>query len=456
MKAFATSLFAGYVAAKQCQTLSIPVEISSRQGVFNKVPVESNLDVSAFATRLIEIQYNYTASLLTGYQTFQKSIKISAQYCTPDDGSNGIVQILSHGIAFDKTYIHTLLHNIVDLLTLFSYWDLSYDNYKYSYVNVATANGYSTLAIDRFGIGNSTHGDPFNEIQAQAEVEALNEVTKKLRAGSISEIGYSYDKVVHVGHSFGSVQSYWLSALYPNNTDGVVLTGYSNAAEFLPYIIAGWNLHSARLNQPFRFGNASASGVQALAQQHGIQGDIVPGLTAILNKIGVDVDTDEVWNYVASTEVNDLINGYNHTVFQYNYPSGYFSHSALTALQYAFLFPDMFDVGFAVEGEKIKQPFTAGEIMTIGSAPKISRFTGPAFVITGQHDVPFCGGNCYGKAQNITAANIPAGVETAFPAASAFEAYIQPNTGHGLNFHYNATAGYQVIQDFLGRNGLSA
>jgi hypothetical protein len=44
----------------------------------------------------------------------------------------------------------------------------------------------------------------------------------------------------------------------------------------------------------------------------------------------------------------------------------------------------------------------------------------------------------------------------AFPAASAFEAYIQPNTGHGLNFHYNATAGYQVIQDFLGRNGLSA
>ncbi|KAL1593615.1 hypothetical protein SLS59_009129 [Nothophoma quercina] len=439
MKALAASLFAGYAAAKQCQTLSIPVDISSRQGVFKEVPVESNLDVSAFATRFNEFQYNYTAALLTGYQTLQKSIQISAQYCTPDGGSNGVVQVLSHGIGFDKTY-----------------WDLSYDNYNYSYVNVATANGYSTLAIDRFGIGNSTHGDPFNEIQAQAEVEALNEVTKKLRAGSISEISCSYNKVVHVGHSFGSVQSFWLSALYPNNTDGVVLTGYSTAGEFLPYIIAGWNLHSARLNQPFRFGNASASGIQALAQQYGVQGDIVPGLTAILNKIGVDVDTDEVWNYVASTEVNDLINGYNHTVFQYNYPSGYFSHSALTALQYAFLFPDMFDVGFAVEGEKTKQPVTAGEIMTIGNAPKMSPFTGPAFVITGQHDVPFCGGNCYGMAQNITAANIPAGVKTAFPAASAFEAYIQPNTGHGLNFHYNATAGYQVIQDFLGRNGLSA
>jgi pimeloyl-ACP methyl ester carboxylesterase len=333
---------------------------------------------------------------------------------------------------------------------------LSFDNYNYSYVNVATQSGYSTLAIDRYGIGNSTHGDPFNEVQAQAEVEALNEVTKKLRAGSISEISCSYEKVIHVGHSFGSVQSYWLSALYPNNTDGVVLTGYSAAPEFLPYIVAGWNLHSARLNQPFRFGNVSATGVQTLAQQYGIQGDIVPGLTAILNKIGVDVNTDEVWNYVASTEVNDLINGYNHTVFQYNYPSGYLVSSALTALQYAFLFPDMFDVGFAVEGEKTKQPVTTGEILTIGSSPKMSPFTGPAFVITGQHDVPFCGGNCYGMAQNMTAANIPAGVAAAFPAASAFEAYIQPNTGHGLNFHYNATAGYQVIQDFLASNGLAA
>lgn len=344
----------------------------------------------------------------------------------------------------------------MSLTNISRYWDLSYDDYKYSYVNVALAAGYSTLAIDRFGIGNSTQGDPFNEIQAQAEVEALNEVTKKLRTGSIKEINCTVEKVVHVGHSFGSVQSYWLSALYPNNTDGVVLTGYSGTAQYLAYILAGWNLHSARLNQPFRFGNASATTIRSLAQRYGVRGDIVPGLTSFLNSAGVGVDTDEVWNYVASTEVNDLINGYNETVVRYDYPSGYFSHSDLTALQYAFLFPDQFDVGFAVEGEKTKQPVTAGELLTITGAPASSPFTGPAFVITGQHDVPFCGGNCYGSAQGVNTANIPAGVAATFPSASAFEAYIQPNTGHGLNFHYNATAGYQVIQDFLARNGLGA
>ena len=340
-------------------------------------------------------------------------------------------------------------------LTSQSYWDLSYDNYSYSYVNTATNSGYSTLAIDRYGIGNSTHGDPFNEIQAHAEVEALNEVTKKLRTGSISEINCSYKKVVHVGHSFGSIQSLWLSALYPNNTDGIILTGYSTADEFLPYIIAGWNLHSARLNQPFRFGNASAQGISAHLKQYSVRGGIISSVTALLSKIGLKFDTNEVWQYVASTEVNDLINGYNHTIFQYNYPSGYFSHSALVALQYAFLFPGQYDVGFAVECEKSKQPVTAGELLTIGNAPRVSQFKGPVFVIIGQYDVPFCGGNCYSQAQNINPTNIPAGVKTAFPATSNFEAYIQPNTGHGMNFHHNATAGYQVIQDFLSRNGLS-
>jgi hypothetical protein len=103
LKALAASLFVGYAAAKHCQTLSIPVDISSRQGIFKEVPVEGNLDVSGFATRFNEYQYNYSAALFTGFQNLQKSIKISAQYCTPDGGSKGVAQVLSHGIGFDKT-----------------------------------------------------------------------------------------------------------------------------------------------------------------------------------------------------------------------------------------------------------------------------------------------------------------------------------------------------------------
>jgi pimeloyl-ACP methyl ester carboxylesterase len=337
-----------------------------------------------------------------------------------------------------------------------SYWDLDYNNYNYSYVNTALAAGYSTLAIDRFGIGNSTHGDPFNEIQAQAEVEALNAVTTKLRKGEVPEIGHAYQKVVHVGHSFGSVQSYWLSALYPENTDGVILTGYSGVGMFLPYIVTGWNLHSARLNQPLRLGNASNEGVMKLAQQYGVSESIVPAFTKFLNSADVGLSEQEVGDIINTTEVLDLITGYNKPTFKYNYPSGYMVSSDLTSLAYAFLYPGNYDVDFAIQGEQTKQPVTTGELLTIGSAPMMSPFTGPVLVITGEHDVPFCGGNCYAMLPNTTTPNIPAGVAASYPSASKFEAVIQPGTGHGLNFQYNATAGYQVIQDFLKSNGLGA
>jgi len=337
-----------------------------------------------------------------------------------------------------------------------SYWDLSYNDYNYSYINTALSAGYSTLAIDRLGIGNSTHGNPLNEIQAQAEVEALNAVTTKLRSGAIPEIGHAYQKVIHVGHSFGSVQSYWLSALYPENTDGVVLTGYSGAGMFLPYIVTGWNLHSARLNQPLRLGNASNSQIMTLAQQYNVSKSYIPALTALLHTAGIDLTETTVRDIVTTTEILDLTTGYNKPTFKYNYPSGYLVSSDLTSLAYAFLFPSNYDIAFAIQGEQTKQPVTTGELLTIGSAPKMSAFTGPVLVLTGEHDVPFCGGNCYAKLPNATGESIPAGVAASYPKASRFEAVIQPGTGHGLNFQYNATAGYDVVQKFLKSNGLGA
>ncbi|KAI4703293.1 hypothetical protein J4E81_002171 [Alternaria sp. BMP 2799] len=439
LKALLPLALASVAAARQCANFMIQTPITSRQGQFKEVPVEGNLDVGAFVASFNQFGKNYSAELLEGYQTLQGTYNISAQYCKPASGSGNTIQLLSHGIGFDKTY-----------------WDLEYENYNYSYVDVALAAGYSTLAIDRLGIGNSSHGDPFNEIQAQAEVEALNSVTTQLREGKIPEISCAYEKVIHVGHSFGSVQSYWLSALYPENTDGVILTGFSVAGQFLAYITAGWNLHSARLNQPLRFGNASNDVIEKIASEYDLSDNIVGSLQKILAAAGVDLTSDEVWNELATTEVLDLINGYNKTVTQYDYPSGYMAHSDLTALQYAFLQPGNYDVGLALVAEKTKQPVTTGELLTIGGSPSSSPFTGPVLVITGETDVPFCGGNCYGQLMGSNASNIPEGVAMAYPNASAFESYIQPNTGHGLNFHYNATAGYQVMQDFLASNGLAA
>ena len=81
-----------------------------------------------------------------------------------------------------------------------SYWDLPYDNFKNSYVDVAVdAYGFCTLAIDRFGVGNSTVANPLNIVQTPVTLSTIYEITKMLRTGKIPFIPHPFKKVVHVG-----------------------------------------------------------------------------------------------------------------------------------------------------------------------------------------------------------------------------------------------------------------
>lgn len=52
-----------------------------------------------------------------------------------------------------------------------------------------------------------------------------------------------------------------------------------------------------------------------------------------------------------------------------------------------------------------------------------------------------CGGNC---------TSILEAAAVDFPNSSKFATYLQPNSGHALNMHLNASAYFDVILDFLG------
>lgn len=247
------------------------------------------------------------------------------------------------------------------------------------------ARGYHTLSYDRLGLGKSSHGDAKNEIQAFLEIEALAQLTRMVRNGEVSEIKKP-SKVVHVGHSFGSAQTVALSAMYPELSDALVLTGWSAIADYMPMFLSGANFQQARLN------------------------------------------------------------GKNS-----NYTDGYLTSADIGSNVYLFFYPPHFDTGLLEFAENNKQPMTIGELMTITGLPSQSRFTGPVYVIDGENDVPFCGGDCLNTG---TSASIPAAAEKVFPSASAFVAYIHPNTGHAINVHYNATGAYKQINDFLGIHGL--
>lgn len=59
---------------------------------------------------------------------------------------------------------------------------------------------------------------------------------------------------------------------------------------------------------------------------------------------------------------------------------------------------------------------------------------------TGDSDTTFCGGNCKSIIE-------PAAAD--FPSSAKFATYLQPNSGHALNMHLNASAYYDVILEFL-------
>jgi len=94
------------VIARNCVNLTVPVDISSRNAVFNIDVPQTNLDATTFIQNSTQQGRNFTDVALSGYATVSGSYKISAQFCVPSEAqtaSTSTVQILTHGIGFDKT-----------------------------------------------------------------------------------------------------------------------------------------------------------------------------------------------------------------------------------------------------------------------------------------------------------------------------------------------------------------
>ncbi|KAJ5182470.1 alpha/beta-hydrolase [Penicillium capsulatum] len=141
------------------------------------------------------------------------TFNISATLCEPKVYNHAnAIQLLSHGASFNKLYWSGL--------------GLPEDQGKpYDWTHFATDKGYATLAIDRPGVGNSSHPDPLLEVQASLEAEVLHQIVLQLRQGKIKDKKFS--KVLFVGHSLGSLIGVRQTQLHPQDYDAVVLTGWS-------------------------------------------------------------------------------------------------------------------------------------------------------------------------------------------------------------------------------------
>ncbi|KAJ4320398.1 hypothetical protein N0V84_005892 [Fusarium piperis] len=363
------TLFAA-ASARKCTDITVPVSLKAENAVFDLDKPLTKVDVTDFILNLSRQGDNFVQGINKGTTVITGNYKLAATYCEPDYGPGDEIQIMTHGIGFDR-----------------SYWDMSYNKYNYSYVAKAVdEHKYSTLTWDRLGIGASSKGHPIDEIQVFLEIAALKELTRKARKGLLPGIKAKYSKAVHIGHSFGSVISLALANTAPELTDAIVLTGFAQTATYL-------------------------------------------SLFAVSN------------NFIP---VKDSPNADK-------YPAGYVATASTVSVHMNFFAEGNFDPQMLKLAYKTAQPTTPGELLTLaGPMLEENSYTGPVFVVTGDRDVPFCGGNC--MATGGVDSELPSLLDTSkkyFPKASRLNTTVIPGTGHGMNLEYTCGQTYDAILDFL-------
>lgn len=264
-----------------------------------------------------------------------------------------------------------------------------------SFVNAASAAGWATLSYDRLGVGRSAHPDGLQVVQIAYETAQSVAIAGQLRAGTLGDLG-SFDKIVGVGHSYGSILLSGVASSAPDTFEALVLTGYSNNVTLGPLGLAGFDSTIASVAYPARFGELSDD------------------------------------NYVITPSVSADQMGFFH------YPN--YTQAAL----------DAFTTG--------KGEYTLGQQNSISAPYSLSRqeYTRPLLVVTGENDAPFCASDCLVTSLGDNQTQLDTAREL-FPSVDSgnFSTFIVPATGHGINYHETAPVAYQAIIDFLGTVGLA-
>ena len=124
------------------------------------------------------------------------------------------MQVLVHGATYGRNY-----------------WDFPFQPQIYSYVRFLNTVGMSSFNFDRPGSGQSSHPRS-DAVTLDSNAFIIHQIVQGLRNGTIG--GHRFNKVVLVGHSFGSVISIAEAARY-RDVDGVVLTALLHRFDPSPF-----------------------------------------------------------------------------------------------------------------------------------------------------------------------------------------------------------------------------
>ncbi|ELU39148.1 hypothetical protein AG1IA_06814 [Rhizoctonia solani AG-1 IA] len=110
------------------------------------------------------------------------------------------------------------------------------------------------------------------------------------------------------------------------------------------------------------------------------------------------------------------------------------AHSSVTAR----LIHSSVSIGAFKQAYNTKQTHTLGEFLTIGEpiSKPATDYKGHVFVVTGEKDIIFCGGNCLQKSTTGSGSSLLDDTKPLYPNAASFSTYVTPGAGHALFTHY--------------------
>ena len=383
-------------SSRPCAEFQLPVTVTARNGVFDVKKAKTNIDVTAFAVDLDTYSSPNPAQRLLRNQTVSGTFNINAQLCVPTNGTKrDHLQIATHGAAFDKRY-----------------WDAAINPSEYSYVDAALAAGYSILTYDRLGTGLSDKPDADIYLQSPLELEILRGITEMARTGDlvkhrsdavnitglgvrIEALNVSFDKVIHVGHSFGSLLTTALLTAYGNLSDAAIITGSAQSSRFR-LTATSLGLEYAPENDATLFGDRSAGYV--------------------------------VWG--------------TRTAIQ----TGFFSTRANRTTGTGGFEKQVLDYAFSIRQTAGVTEFLSQLAGQLDLGPAVN-FKGPVQYVLAEYDFLGCQGDCNGAIDVDM-------LKKQYPKATNIDIFIQRGTGHGLTLHKGAKLGYQASLDWLDQNGL--
>lgn len=383
---------------RSCENFMLPVPVTAQNAEYDIVHVNDNINATAFAVDIDTWSFNATSRLFRNI-TVSDIFDISVQLCVPPNGKKmQNLFIATHGGLFDKRY-----------------WDPAINPSGYSFVDAALAKGYSILTYDRLGTGLSDKPDAYTIVHASLQLEILRSITDMARSGELLKhtagntdsagttisaapiktfkgSDVSFKKIIHMGHSFGSVLTTAFLATYGNLTDAAVITGYILNEHFAEMQKGVFGLEYAPQNSVTLFGDRSS-------------GYMVDGTLGGFQTVFFSTRAD------ATTGIG----GFDREV-----------------LDYAF---------------SIRQTITTSEFLppqlNLGAAPQ---FEGPLQFMLAEFDFPVCRGDCRLPFDPTT-------FKTLYPNAKDIDTYTQKGNGHALTMHRKAGLGYKATLDWLDRNG---